>query len=51
MALVLKNTPCSKIILITGIGKWTTSVTPQLIKEIKQVGGPDITSLTSIDEK
>ncbi len=46
MALILKNTPCSKLILITGIGKWTSAITPNLIKEIKQVGGPDISSLT-----
>jgi hypothetical protein len=50
MAEILKDTPCSKIIIITGIGKWMGAMTPALIKEIKQVGGPDLNNLYSADQ-
>lgn len=50
MADVLRDTPCSKIIIITGIGKWMGAMTPALIKEIKQVGGPDLNKLYSPDQ-
>jgi hypothetical protein len=50
MAEILKQTPCSKIIIITGIGKWMGAMTPALIKEIKQVGGPDLNNLYSSDQ-
>jgi hypothetical protein len=49
MAEILKDTPCSKIIIVTGIGKWMGAMTPALIKEIKQVGGPDLNNLYSSD--
>ena len=50
MAEILKQTPCSKIIIITGIGKWMGAMTPALIREIKQVGGPDLNNLYSSDQ-
>jgi hypothetical protein len=50
MADILKDTPCSKIIVITGIGKWMGAITPYLIKEIKQIGGPNLNNLFSPDE-
>ena len=51
MAEVLKNAnSCHNIVVITGIGKWMGSMTPALIKEIKQVGGPDLNRLVSADK-
>ncbi len=50
MADTIRNTPCSKIIIITGIGKWMGAITPDLIKEIKQIGGPDLYRLVSADQ-
>lgn len=50
MAEILQDTPCSKIIIITGIGKWMGAMTPALIKEIKQIGGPDLNNLYSPDQ-
>jgi len=50
MAGIIRNTPCSKIIIITGIGKWMGSMTPALIREIKQIGGPDLNRLNTIDK-
>ncbi len=50
MADILRDTPCSKIIVLTGIGKWMGAMTPSLIKEIKQIGGPDLNNLYSPDE-
>ena len=50
MADIIKDTPCSKIIVITGIGKWMGAMTPSLMKEIKQIGGPDLNALYSPDE-
>ena len=49
MACVIRDAGYDKIIVITGIGKWMGSITPRLIKEIKQIGGPDINRLVSID--
>jgi hypothetical protein len=49
LAELLQNTPCSKIIILTGIGKWMGAMTPMLIKEIKQIGGPDLNNLFSPD--
>ena len=40
---------CDNIILLTGIGKWVGAITPQLIKEVMYIGGPDLTRLKSID--
>jgi len=50
MAEVIKNAnSCQNIVVITGIGKWMGSVTPALIKEIKQIGGPDLNRLVTSD--
>jgi hypothetical protein len=49
LANMLQESGYDKIIIITGIGKWMGSVTPKLIKEIKQIGGPDLSSLASKD--
>ena len=49
MACLIRQLPSSKIIILTGIGKWIGSITPDLIKEIKQIGGPDISSLIGLD--
>lgn len=45
LASLIKKTSCNKIIIITAIGKWLGAVTPSLVKEIKQIGGPDINQL------
>lgn len=50
LAEIIRDTPCSKIIILTGIGKWMGAMTPALIKEIKQIGGPDLNNLYSPDE-
>jgi len=50
MAEILQGVSCSKIVIITGIGKWMGAVTPGLIKEIKQIGGPDLNNLYSPDK-
>jgi hypothetical protein len=49
MADILVNTPASKMIIITGIGKWTGALTNGLVKEIKQIGGPDVNNLIPSD--
>ena len=50
MAMIISNTPSTKIIVITGIGKWMGAVTPSLIREVKQIGGPDLYKLVTIDK-
>jgi len=51
MAEILKHAnSCANIVLITGIGKWMGSMTPALIKEIKQIGGPDLNRLVTADK-
>ena len=47
MADILSQIPCSKIVVITGIGKWIELVTPQLIEQIMLIGGPDLTKLVN----
>jgi len=49
MACVIRDAGYDKIIVITGIGKWMGSITPRLNKEIKQIGGPDLNRLVSVD--
>ena len=49
MACVLRDAGYDKIIIITGIGKWMGAITPRLIKEIKQIGGPNLNYLVSPD--
>jgi hypothetical protein len=51
MACVLRDAGYDKIIVITGIGKWMGSITPRLVKEIKQIGGPDLNRLVSVDSE
>ena len=50
LAEIIKNVSCSKMVIVTGIGKWMGAVTPSLIKEIKQIGGPDLNNLYSPDQ-
>jgi len=50
MAMIIRNTPCSKIIVITGIGKWMGAMTPALLREIKQIGGPNLNKLVTMDK-
>ncbi len=51
MAEVLKHAnSCQNIVVVTGIGKWMGAMTPALLKEIKQVGGPDLNRLVTADE-
>lgn len=45
LADILKNTQANRIIVLTGIGRWIGALTPSLIKEIKQFGGPDLNEL------
>jgi len=47
MAEIIEQTPCSKIIVLTGIGKWIELVTPNLIHQIMMIGGPDLTKLVN----
>jgi hypothetical protein len=49
MACVIRDAGYDKVIVITGIGKWMGAITPRLIKEIKQIGGPDLNRLISSD--
>ena len=49
MACVLRDAGYDKIIVITGIGKWMGSITPSLVKEIKQIGGPNVNYLVTSD--
>lgn len=49
LAQTIKESTHDQIIILTGIGKWMGSITPNLIKEIKQIGGPDLTRLESSD--
>jgi hypothetical protein len=49
MANIIEETGCSKIIVITGIGKWMGAITPKLVKQIKLIGGPDINRLITAD--
>jgi hypothetical protein len=49
MADILQNTSASKIIIVTGIGKWIGALTNNLIKQLKQIGGPDLNNLLSGD--
>ena len=49
MACIIRDAGYDKIIVITGIGKWMGAITPRLVKEIKQIGGPDINRLISVD--
>jgi len=51
MACVIRDAGYEKIIVITGIGKWMGAITPRLIKEIKQIGGPDLNRLVSVDSE
>jgi hypothetical protein len=51
MACVIRDAGYDKIIVITGIGKWMGAMTPRLIKEIKQIGGPDLNRLVSVDSE
>ncbi len=51
LSCTIRDAGYDKIIVITGIGKWMGSVTPRLIKEIKQIGGPDLNSLISVDSE
>jgi hypothetical protein len=46
---VIRDEACEKIIVITGIGKWMGSITPSLIREIKNIGGPDLKNTFSAD--
>jgi hypothetical protein len=48
--MIIRNTPCSKIIVITGIGKWMGAMTPSLLREIKQIGGPNLNKLVTMDK-
>lgn len=50
MADIIEETGCSKIIVITGIGKWMGAITPKLVKQIKNIGGPDINRLITADQ-
>ena len=45
LADTIRDTPCDKIIILTGIGKWLGAMNPKLIKEIKQIGGPDFADM------
>jgi hypothetical protein len=47
MADIISQIPCSKIIVITGIGQWIELMTPNLIKQIMLIGGPDLTKLVN----
>lgn len=49
MACIIRDAGYDKIVVITGIGKWMGSITPRLIKEVKQIGGPDLNRLVSVD--
>ena len=49
MANILSETSCSQIVVITGIGKWMGAMTPNLMNEIKQIGGPDLNDLYASD--
>ena len=49
MADIIEETGCSKIIVITGIGKWMGAITPKLIKKIRDIGGPDVNRLITAD--
>lgn len=51
MACVLRDAGYDKIIVITGVGKWMGSITPRLVKEIKQIGGPDLNRFVSVDSQ
>jgi hypothetical protein len=51
MACILRDAGYDKIIVVTGIGKWMGAITPRLIKEIKQIGGPDLNRLVSVDSE
>lgn len=51
MACVIRDAGYDKIIVVTGIGKWMGAITPRLIKEIKQIGGPDLNRLVSVDSE
>ena len=42
LANYLKQVSYDKIIIITGIGSWFNYISQNLVKEIKQIGGPDI---------
>lgn len=43
----IKSTTSEYIIILTGIGKYLGCMTVNLIKEIKQIGGPDFSKLIS----
>jgi hypothetical protein len=47
--MVIREQACNKIIVITGIGKWMGSITPDLIREIRNIGGPDLKNSFSVD--
>lgn len=49
MACVIRDAGYDKIIVVTAIGKWMGSITPRLVKEIKQIGGPDLNRLVASD--
>ena len=51
LANILKDVTCNKIVVLTGIGKWLGEISPSLIKEIKQVGGPNLNLLFDNDEE
>ncbi len=51
MACIIRDAGYDKIIVVTGIGKWMGAMTPRLIKEIKQIGGPDLNRLVSVDSE
>lgn len=47
LANLIHHTSCNKIIILTGIGRWLGAVTPALVKQIKQIGGPDLNEIIS----
>jgi hypothetical protein len=51
LACTIRDAGYDKIIILTGIGKWMGSMTPRLVKEVKQIGGPDLNRLVSIDSE
>jgi hypothetical protein len=51
LACKIRDTDYNKIIILNGIGKWTGAITPKLIKEIKQIGGPDLNKLLFINSQ